>query len=184
MALEQWGFDVAHSSISFWVRHLMVSKVHGRFTTWTGTLEFDEANPAASRLEVEIDVASIDTREPQRDAHLRSPDFFDAAKYPHITFKAAGAAPAGSRRFRVNGDLTIHGVSRPVTLDVEYAGRVKDPWGGERAGFSARTTINRKDYGLTWNQVIEGGGIMVDDKVEISIEAEAVRSQPTGAGRG
>ncbi len=184
MALERWGFDLAHSSISFWVRHLMVSKVHGRFTTWTGTLEFDEANPAGSHLEVDIDVASIDTREEKRDGHLRSPDFFDAAKYPHITFKATGATPAGSGRFRVNGDLTIRGITRPITLDVEYAGRVKDPWGGERAGFSARTTISRKDYGLTWNQLMEGGGFMVDDKVEISIEAEAVRSQPAAAGRG
>jgi len=179
VALERWGFDLAHSSVSFWVRHMMVAKVHGRFTGWRGTLEFDERQPATARLDVEIDVASIDTREPQRDAHLRSPDFLDAAQYPHITFKAVGATPAGTGQFKVKGDLTIHGVTRPVTLDVEYAGRAKDPWGGERAGFSARTAISRKDYGLMWNQLLEGGGILVDDKVEISIEAEAVRS---GAG--
>src|ERR1700688_4850698 len=155
MATERWGFDLAHSSISFWVRHLMVSKVHGRFTAWTGTLEFDERQPATARVEVQIDAASIDTREPPRDAHLRSPDFFDVEKYPHITFKAAGATPAGSGRFHVKGDLTIHGTTRSITLDVEYAGRVKDPWGGERAGFSARTAISRKDYGLTWNQLVE-----------------------------
>jgi polyisoprenoid-binding protein YceI len=176
MALEQWGFDLAHSSVSFWVRHLMVSKVHGRFTTWKGALAFDEKQPATARLDVEIDAASIDTREPQRDAHLQSPDFLDVAKYPHITFKSASATPTGAGRFQVKGDLTIRGTTRPVTLEVEYAGRVKDPWGGERAGFSARTTISRKDFGLAWNQLLEGGGFVVDDKVEISIEAEAVRN--------
>ena len=176
MALERWGFDLAHSSVSFWVRHLMVSKVHGRFTTWKGSLDFDENQPATARLNIEIDAVSIDTREPQRDAHLRSPDFFDVAKYPLITFTSTGATPRGTGRFQVQGDLTIHGTTRPVTLDVEYAGRVKDPWGGERAGFSARTAINRKDFGLMWNQLVEGGGLVVDDKVEISIEAEAVRN--------
>jgi polyisoprenoid-binding protein YceI len=177
MAIEKWDFDLVHSSINFWVRHLMVSKVHGRFTKWTGFIELDEANPGASRTEVEIDAASIDTKEPQRDGHLRSADFLDVEKYPNITFRSTGVETAGDKRYRVKGDLTIRGVTRPVVLDVEYAGRVKDPWGGERVGFTAKTSIDRKDFGLTWNQTLDAGGVVVGDKVEIDIEIEATKAK-------
>ena len=177
MAIEKWDCDLVHSSINFWVRHMMVSKVHGRFTKWAGTIEMDETEPAKSRVEVHIDASSIDTKEAQRDGHLRSPDFLDAEKHPELVFKSRRVAAAGDRRLQVEGDLTIRGMTRPVVLDVEYAGRMKDPWGGERAGFSAHTSLDRKDFCLTWNQVLEAGGILVGDKVEIDIEVEAVRSK-------
>lgn len=181
MALEKWDFDVVHSSVGFWVRHMMVSKVHGRFATWKGAIELDEANLAASRVEVTIDAASIDTKEAQRDGHLRSADFLDAEKFPHLTFKSTGVEKRGEGELRVTGDLTIRDVTRKVTLEVEYAGRQKDPWGGERAGFSAKTSIDRKDFGLTWNKALEAGGILVGDKVEIAIEIEAVKAQSKAA---
>ncbi|MEW6434369.1 MAG: YceI family protein [Myxococcota bacterium] len=177
MAKEKWDFDLTHSSINFWVRHLMVSKVHGRFTKWSGQFEFDETNPSGSRVEVQIDAASIDTKEAQRDGHLRSADFLDVEKHPSITFRSSGVESAGEKRYRVKGDLTIHGTSRPIVLDVDYAGRVKDPWGGERAGFTAKTSIDRKDFGLTWNQTLDAGGVVVGDKVEIGIEIEAVKAK-------
>lgn len=177
MSKEKWGFDIAHSSVNFWIRHLMVSKVHGRFTQWNGAFELDEANPAASHVEVQIETSSIDTQELQRDTHLRSPDFLDVEKYPHITFRSTGVEASGGEGYRLTGELTICGTTKSVVLDVEYAGRVKDPWGGERAGFTAKTTINRKDFGLTWNKAIEAGGVMVGDKVEISIEVEAVKAK-------
>jgi polyisoprenoid-binding protein YceI len=174
MAVEHWNFDLVHSSISFWVRHLMISKVHGRFQQWTGSLEFDDQNPTSAKVEVQLEAGSIDTKEPQRDAHLRSADFLEADKYPHITFKSTAISRSGSE-LSMAGDLTVHGVTKPVTLAVEYAGRVKDPWGGERIGFTAKTSLNRADYGLTWNKAIEAGGVVVGDKVEIEIEVEAVR---------
>jgi polyisoprenoid-binding protein YceI len=176
MAIEKWQFDLAHSGISFWVRHLLVSKVRGSFTRFAGDLHFNEAVPAESHLEVQIEAASVDTHEAKRDEHLRSPDFFDAAKYPHLTFRSTRVEAAGSERYRVTGDLTIHGVTHEATLDVEYAGRVKDPWGGERAGFSARSTIDRKDFGIVFNQVLDAGGLALGDKVEIAIEIEAVKA--------
>jgi polyisoprenoid-binding protein YceI len=177
MAIEKWEFDLTHSSINFAVRHLMVSKVRGRFSKWTGSIELDEQNPAASRTEVQIDASSIDTKEEQRDAHLRAADFLDVDKHPHILFRSTKVEAAGDSRYRMTGDLTIRGVVRPVVLDVEYAGRVKDPWGGERAGFTATTSIDRKDFGLTWNQTLDAGGVVVGDKVEIDLEIEAVKAK-------
>lgn len=177
MAIEKWDFDLVHSSINFWVRHMMVSKVHGRFTKWAGTIELDETEPAKSRVEVTIDASSIDTKEPQRDDHLRSPDFLKVEKFPKIVFKSTRVVAAEDKRIQVDADLTIRGKTRPVVLDVEYAGRMKDPWGGERAGFSARTSLDRKDFGLTWNQVLEAGGVVVGDRVEIDVEVEAVRKK-------
>lgn len=176
MTIEKWNFDLVHSSINFWVRHLMVSKVRGRFTKWSGLIELDEVNPGASRAEVEIDASSIDTKEEQRDAHLRSVDFLDVETHPKITFRTTAVSGGVDRRFRVTGDLAIRGTTRPVVLDVEYAGRVKDPWGGERAGFSAKTSIDRKDFGLTWNKALDAGGVVVGDKVEIDIEIEATKA--------
>ncbi|MBI3185730.1 MAG: YceI family protein [Myxococcales bacterium] len=181
MAASRWDFDLSHSSINFWARHMMVSKVHGRFGRWSGALELDEQDPSLSRVEVQIDAASIETKEQKRDEHLSSADFLEVAKHPHLTFKSTAVTREGEQRFKVVGELTIRGISRPVTLDVEYAGRAKDPWGGERAGFSARTSINRKDFGLTWNMALEAGGFVVGDKVEIDIEVEAVKAKPVEA---
>ncbi|RMG26855.1 MAG: polyisoprenoid-binding protein [Armatimonadetes bacterium] len=181
MAIEKWQFDNVHSSINFSVRHMMISRVRGRFEKWTGTLLFDEENPTQSQVEVTIDAASTNTQEQQRDDHLRSPDFLDVQNYPNITFKSTAFEPAGENRFRVVGDLTIHGVTKPVTLDVEFHGRGKDPWGGERIGFSAKTKINRKDFGLEWNQILETGGVLVGEEVEIEIEVEAVKATEAAA---
>src|SRR5437867_6991780 len=133
-----WDFDLAHSNLGFSVRHLVISKVHGRFARWTGTLTLDEARPERSQVEVRVEAGSIDTHEPKRDAHLRSADFFDTEKYPEITFRSTRLEQGGEDHYRLSGDLTIHGVTRPVRLEVEALGRTKDPWGGERMGFSAK----------------------------------------------
>jgi polyisoprenoid-binding protein YceI len=176
MSAQKWTLDIAHSTVGFWVRHLMVTKVHGTFTKWTGTIEIDEQDPARSQVDVTIDVASIDTNEAQRDGHLRSPDFFDAEKYPHITFKSTSVARAGDGHLKVVGDLTLRGITRPVTLDVEDGGRAKHPMTGDlRAGFSAHTTIKRSEFGLTWNAVLEAGGVAVSDQVTINLEIQAFR---------
>ena len=173
--MATWSFDNAHSSIGFSVRHLMISKVRGHFNQWEGTFDYDESDPTKSKLSVRIDAASIDTREEKRDAHLRSPDFFDVEKFPALTFASTRVERDGDD-FVVSGDLTIHGVTRAVQLKVESLGATKDPWGGYRAGFSASTTINRKDFGLTWNAALETGGVVVGEKIEIAIEIEAVRA--------
>jgi len=173
-----WAFDQAHSSVNFMVRHMVVSKVRGRFTKWDGTLAMDETNPVGGSVEVSIEAGSIDTGVEQRDGHLRSPDFFDVAKFPTLTFKSTKVEAAGAGALKVTGDLTMHGVTRPVVLDVEYSGSAKDPWGGVRAGFSARTTIDRKDFGLAYNQLLETGGVLVGETIEIAIEAEMVKQAP------
>lgn len=177
MALEKWNFDPVHSHVGFSVRHLMISKVNGYFKVWSGTLITDEADPAASRVEVEIDAASIDTRDPQRDEHLRSADFLDVAKYPKITFRSTKVIKKDEEHFDVTGLLTIHGESKTVALDTEFAGRRKDPWGGERAGFSAKTTIDRQEFGLKFNMPLEGGGVLVGDKVTITLEIEVTKAE-------
>ncbi len=171
---KSYTFDLSHSAVGFHVRHLMISKVHGRFTAWGGTLEIDEADLAKSKVAVEIDAASVDTKELKRDEHLRSADFFDAEKFPKLTFASTKVEKVDDENLKVTGDLTIHGVTRSVVLAVERGGEVKDPWGGTRAGFSAKTTISRKDYGLTWNALLEAGGVAVGDKIEITLEIEAV----------
>ena len=181
MSVTQWDFDLTHSSINFHIRHLMVSKVHGRFTKWNGTLELDEQDLTKSRVSVEIDPASIDTQEPKRDTHLRSADFFEVEKFPAMTFKSTKITREGDDRFKVTGDLTIRGVTHPVTLDVEGGAQVKDPWGGTRTGFSARTSISRKEFGLTWNVALEAGGFMLADKLDITLEIEAVKKAATSA---
>ncbi len=181
MSAEPWTFDLSHSSIQFHARHLMVSKVHGRFLKWGGKLELDSEDLTRSRIEVQIDAASIYTEEQKRDDHLRSPDFLDVAKYPQITFVSKAIEKHGDDRYAVTGDLTIHGVTRPVVLEVEGGERVKDPWGGVRTGFSAKTSISRKDFGLTWNVALETGGFLVSDKLEITLEIEAVKAAATKA---
>ena len=175
--VSTWQIDPDHSHVEFAVRHMMVSTVKGRFSTLSGVIKLDETDMTRSSVEVTIDAASIDTRDPQRDEHLRSPDFLDVGRYPHITFRSRQVEPLGERHLRVIGDLTIRDVTREVALDTTEEGRMRDPWGGERAGFSARTAINRKDFGLKWNVPLEGGGILVGDEVKISLEVEAVRQQ-------
>jgi polyisoprenoid-binding protein YceI len=180
MAIEKWKFDTVHSNVGFSVRHLMISKVHGRFTAWNGSLSLDEAQPAASGVEVEIEADSIDTKDAQRDEHLRSADFLDAARFPKITFHSTSVEKDGED-YKVAGSLTIHGITRNVTLDVEYFGRQKDPWGGERVGFSAKTTIDRKHFDLAFNIPLEGGGVVVGDKVEITLDVEALKETSAAA---
>jgi len=175
--LTTWSIDPAHSHVEFAVRHLMISTVKGRFTDVSGAVRSHDADPAKGDVDIKIGIASIDTRESQRDAHLRSGDFFDAEKFPTITFKSRRIDDVKGEIFKIVGDLTIHGVTREVVLDVTSEGRGKDPWGGERAGFSATTKIKRSDFGLTWNQLLETGGVAVGDDVKISIDVELVKQQ-------
>lgn len=180
MATATWNVDVAHSAIHFYVRHMVISKVHGRFARWEGTIQLDEQDPTRSTVEVRIDAASIDTQVADRDAHLRSADFLDVAKHPELRFTSRRIEKAGDG-YRVVGDLELHGVKREVALDAEFAGVGKDPWGNTRAGFSAKASLDRKDFGLTWNAALEAGGVLVGEKVEIAIELEAVKAQAAAA---
>jgi len=175
MTKARWTVDRAHSSVSFWVRHMMVAKVHGRFTRWQALVELDEDAPSSCSVDATIDAASIDTWEDARDQHLRSPDFLDVEQHPAITFRSTKVELAGEGRYRVVAEMTIRGTTRPAVLEVEHAGRVTDPWGHECVGFSARTTIQRRASGLTWNQALEAGGVMISDRIEITVEIEAVR---------
>ena len=171
-----WQIDPAHSAAHFTVRHLMISNVRGEFTRIRGTAVYDPVKPGQSSVEVTIDTASINTREPQRDEHLRSADFFDVAKFPTITFRSTRVEALGAEEFKVSGDLTIRDVTKSVTLDVEGpTPAVKDPWGNIRVGVSATTKINRKDFGLAWNALTETGGLVVGDEVKITIEAELIQ---------
>ncbi len=174
IAQQTWTIDPAHSEASFAVKHLMISTVKGNFRNISGTISLDESNPAASHVEAEIDAASIDTRQEQRDAHLRSADFFDVATYPALTFRSTKVEAIAEGRFRVAGDLTIRDVTKPVVLDVEETGRGKDPWGGERVGYSATTKFDRSDFGLTWNQALETGGFVVGDEIKVTLDVQAV----------
>jgi polyisoprenoid-binding protein YceI len=170
-----WTIDRDHSTIGFAVRHMVVSKVRGRFTRWDGTLVVDEAAPERSRVEVTIAAESIDTGAPDRDAHLRSTDFLETEIFPTIRFVSRRIDVLGEGRFRLVGDLTLREVTREVVLEAEDHGRARDPWGGERRGFSAKATLDRRDFGLQWNQLLETGGVLVGEKVEVEIEVEAVR---------
>jgi polyisoprenoid-binding protein YceI len=169
-----WHLDPVHTTVEFIARHLMVSKVRGKFHGVTGKIHISD-DPLGSWAEVTIDPASVETGDEKRDEHLRSPDFFDVERYPEITFRSTrveGDSPDG---FRLEGDLTVHGVTRPVTLDVEYLGWTSDPWGGRRAGFSATTEVDREDFGLTWNVALETGGVLVGKKTKLELEIEAVK---------
>ncbi|HET7753670.1 MAG TPA: YceI family protein [Anaeromyxobacteraceae bacterium] len=172
--MNRWDIDVGHSSIHFWVRHMVISKVHGRFAKWSGTIHLDEKDLTRSSVDVTIDTASIDTQVADRDAHLRSADFLDVAKYPAMTFRSKRIEKAGDR-YRVIGDLDLHGIVREVTLDADFAGTGKDPWGNQRAGFSAKASLDRREFGLVWNSALETGGVLVGEKVEIALEVEAVK---------
>ena len=173
--MARWKFDQAHSGASFEVRHMMVTKVRGTFSNLEGWLEFDEANPSDSQIVAEIPVDSISTHVEDRDNHLRSPDFFDVANYPTMTFKSTKVEVTGDDSGRVTGDLTIRGVTREVTFDLEYFGQITSLYGDERAGFSGKAKINREDFGLTWNQALETGGVLVGKDVEINVELQAIK---------
>jgi polyisoprenoid-binding protein YceI len=170
-----WSIDPIHSHVEFAVRHMMIATVKGRFAEVEGAITLDEANPANSSVEAKIAAASIDTREPNRDTHLRSADFFDAESHPYLTFKSERVEPKGDGEFVAYGDLTIRGVTRPVALEGEYLGSNKSPYGFQVAGFTAKTKINRRDFGLNWNAALETGGVLVGDEVKISLEIEAVQ---------
>ena len=168
----RWQLDPAHSSVEFGVRHLMISTVKGRFGDVSGKVTLDPNDESAATVDVAVKTASIDTRQEQRDAHLRSPDFFDAENFPVIAFHGTSVDGDTESDFRLTGDLTIRGVTREITLDVTKEGQGSDPWGGMRAAFSAKGKIDRRDFGLTYNQVLEAGGVVVGDEIKISVDVE------------
>ena len=175
-AESMWQIDPAHSSVQFSVRHMMVSNVRGAFTKVAGTVRGDEQDPTHATVEATIDTSSIDTREAKRDEHLRSPDFLDVAKYPTMTFRSKTITKTGDGRYDVTGDLTLHGVTREVVLHVEGPSpAMKDPRGGLRAGASATTRINRRDFGISWSKALDGGGVVVGDDIGVTIDVEGVK---------
>jgi polyisoprenoid-binding protein YceI len=168
-----WALDPAHTDVTFTARHLMVTKVRGRFPLASGAITISE-NPLDSSVEATVDVARVDSGDAGRDEHLRSADFFDVEHYPTVSFRSNKVEAAGDGAYRLTGDLTIKDVTRPVTLDLEYLGTISSPWGDQRAGFSATTEVSRKEWGLEWNVALEAGGVVVGDKVRLSIDAEAI----------
>ncbi|MFA1642303.1 YceI family protein [Chryseomicrobium imtechense] len=170
--MTNFNLDTAHSSIGFSVKHMMVSKVRGNFNEFSANLEGNEQDLTGATIDFTIDVASINTNNTDRDNHLRSADFFDVENYPSITFKATDIQSKGDDEYKVTGDLTIKDVTKPVSFDVEYEGKGTNPWGQEVVAFSASSKINRKDFGLTWNQTLETGGVLVGEDIKIDIELE------------
>ena len=175
MAQENWQVDGAHSAIHFSVRHMVISKVRGHFGKWSAKLALDTTDLTRSSVEVEIDAASIDTGVGDRDAHLRSADFFDAEKNPAITFKSKVIKSTGKDTYDVTGDLTIRGVTKVITLPVTFLGEAKDPWGNVKAGFSTATTLNRQDFGVSWNAKLDQGGFLLADEVKVEINLEVAK---------
>lgn len=174
-ATSVWTIDQAHSNVEFAVKHMMFTTVKGRFGGVEGQIELNENDLADSFVNVTIDASTVDTRDEKRNAHLRSADFFDVETHPTLTFKSTKVQAKGDDDFKVTGDLTLHGVTKPVVLEVEQTGRGKNPWGQEVIGFEAKTKINRKDFGLNWNAALESGGVLVSDDVKIAIDIEATR---------
>jgi polyisoprenoid-binding protein YceI len=171
--VRTFSIDKTHSEVTFQVRHL-VTKVRGRFTDFSGTVQFDEARPEQSAIDFSINAASIDTGTADRDTHLRSEDFFAAEQYPVITFKSVKVAKKSAQQFDIEGTLTIRGIAQTLTLPVTYLGTATDPWGNTRIGFEGEVTINRKDFGLNWNAALEAGGFLVGDDVKISVSLQAI----------
>ncbi len=177
VATTTWKIDPVHSTAQFKVKHMMIANVKGEFTGVTGTLNLDPADITKSQVQASIDAATINTRDPQRDAHLKSADFFDVEKFPTLSFKSTHISQRGEGELTVAGDLTIHGMTRSVVFEVEGpSASMKDPWGNIRLGLSATTRINRKDFGLTWNAALETGGILVGDEVTITLDVEFVQA--------
>lgn len=174
--MTTYTIDTSHSEIGFTVRHMVVAKVRGQFKTWTGTVELDGDDFTTAKVKVDVDVASIDTREEKRDGHLKSADFFDVETHPKLTFESTKVEKKGDK-YAVHGNLSLHGVTKAVTLDADFLGKGKDPWGNERLAFSAETHIDRKDFGLTWNQALEAGGVLVGEKVSIATEVQLLAAK-------
>ena len=170
-----WALDASHTNVGFAVKHMMISTVRGNFSEVTATVEIDGDDYSTAQISAEIDAASITTRNEQRDTHLRSADFFDVENEPKLTFTSTKVDVVSKEELRVTGDLTIRGTTKPVTLNVELTGTGKDPWGNDRSAFTAETKINRSEFGLTWNQALETGGVIVSDEIKITIEGELVR---------
>jgi polyisoprenoid-binding protein YceI len=177
LAVDTYTVDKNHSDVTFQVRHF-VSKVRGVFTDFDGTIEVDAAKPEASSVVFTIKSASISTKNGDRDKHLNSPDFFDTAKFPEISFKSTKITPAGKDKYSVTGNFTMHGVTKEITLPVTYLGAMKDPRGNERAGFELNTKVDRRDYGIVWNKTLDAGGTMLSDDVEVTISLETVKKAP------
>ncbi|AIE60154.1 YceI family protein [Bacillus methanolicus] len=175
MAKTKWAIDTAHSSVEFSVKHMMIARVKGSFDNFSAAIEADPTDLTTANIEFNVDAASINTRNNDRDAHLRSADFFDAEKYPSLSFKSTKIVKTDDDEYEVTGDLTIRGVTRQETFTVTFEGQGKDPWGNEKAGFSAEGKINRSDYGLTWNAALETGGVLVGDQIKISLSIEAIK---------
>ena len=175
MRTERWEIDSSHSSVHFSVKHLVIAKVRGTFARWSGTVEVPNGDFSNATVAVAIDASSIETGVPDRDAHLKAADFLDATQYPELRFVGKQVRPRSAGEIDVVGDLTIKGITREVVLRVEQHGQAKDPWGNVRAAFTAKTSIDRKDFGLTWNQVLETGGVMVGDRVDFEAEIQAVK---------
>jgi polyisoprenoid-binding protein YceI len=181
-AAQTWNIDGTHSQTSFAVKHLMVATVRGEFGKTSGTVEYDGKNLSSVKVNATIDATTISTREPKRDEHLKSPDFFDTAKYPTVTFVSRRAEAVGAGKFKLVGDLTLHGVTKEVTLDVEGPTPVvKGSRGESRVGATATTTINRKDFGITWNRALDGGGVVVSDEVRVTIDLSLMQPPPAAA---
>jgi polyisoprenoid-binding protein YceI len=175
-----YAVDPTHSRIGFVARHAMVTKVRGSFNEFDGSGHFDAENPANSSLQLTIQAASIDTRNADRDAHLKSNDFFDMENHPQITFSSTAVELVDAENLRVTGDLTIKGVTKPVTVDFEYAGAAVDPYGNQRIGLEGRATVNRKDWGVNWNAALDAGGVLVSEKVTLEFEVSAIRNADAG----
>ena len=176
MTTQTWNIDTTHSGVNFSVRHMVIAKVRGRFTRFSGTLTGDASDLTKATLVAEVDADSIDTNMADRDAHLRSPDFFDATSFPKLTFASTRIERAGEGQYKAHGDLSIRGVTKPVVFDLAVHGQAKDPWGNDRVAFTLEGAVDRSEFGLRWNQALEAGGVLVGERVQIEIEAEAVRA--------
>lgn len=173
--MATWAIDASHTTVEFSVRHLMISKVKGRFTKVEGSVEGSPDDLTGATVQATVDAASVNTADEQRDAHLRSEDFFNVEKHPNLTFQSRNIERVDGNEYRMTGDLTIHGVTKLVAFTLSFEGQGKDPWGNERIALTAQTKVSRKDFGLNWNAALEAGGFLVGDQVEISIETQAVK---------
>jgi len=177
LAADTYQFDKAHTTVGFQVRHIF-TMLGGKFQDFSGTIKVDRAKPESSSVEFTIQAASIFTNEPKRDEHLKSPDFFDVASHPTITFKSTSMKPGANNVYQVTGDLTMRGVTKSITIPVTFLGEGKDPWGNEKIGFETSTTLNRKDYGINWNKTLDQGGVLVGDEVKVQVSVEANKVKP------
>jgi polyisoprenoid-binding protein YceI len=182
LAAETYQFDKSHTTVGFEVRHIF-TMLGGKFQDFSGTIRIDRAKPESSSVEFTIQAASIFTNDAKRDEHLKSPDFFDTATHPTITFKSTAVKPAGDNVYQVTGNLTMRGVTKQVTLPVTLLGEGKDPWGNEKIGFETSTTLNRKDYGINWNKALDQGGVLVGDEVKVEVSVEANKVKQTAEAR-